>query len=40
MFTSGITMDTNKPGDTAELLDYALLERRVRLIETWLRGML
>ena len=40
MFTSGITMDTNKPGDTAELLDYALLERRVLLIETWLRGML
>ena len=40
MFTSGITMDTNKPGDTAELLDYGLLERRVLLIETWLRGLL
>ncbi|NLZ18880.1 MAG: M28 family peptidase [Bacteroidales bacterium] len=40
MFTSGITMDTNKPGDTAAQLDYALLERRVLLIETWLRGLL
>ena len=40
MFTSGITMDTNKPGDTADLLDYPLLERRVRLIGTWLRGLL
>ncbi len=40
MFTSGITMDTNKPGDVAALLDYALLERRVLLIETWLRGLL
>ena len=40
MFTSGITMDTNKPGDTADLLDYSLLERRVRLIGIWLRGLL
>ena len=40
MFTSGITMDTNKPGDVAALLDYPLLERRVLLIETWLRSQL
>ena len=40
MFTSGITMDTNKIDDTAELLDYDLLERRVLLIESWLRGLL
>ena len=40
MFTSGITMDTNKPTDVPEALDYALLERRVLLIEAWLRGML
>ena len=40
MFTSGITLDTNKPGDIAALLDYAILERRVLLIETWLRGLL
>ena len=40
MFTSGITMDTNKPDDTADLLDYAIMERRVRLIESWLRGLL
>ena len=40
MFTSGITEHTNKVTDTPATLDYALLERRVALIEAWLRSML
>ena len=32
MFTSGITMNTNKPADTPETLDYAILKRRILLI--------
>lgn len=36
MFTSGITMNTNKAGDTAESLDYAILQRRAELIRNWL----
>ncbi|MBQ9451268.1 MAG: M28 family peptidase [Bacteroidales bacterium] len=40
MFTSGITMNTNKPADTAATLDYAVLSRRLTLIETWLRSRL
>ncbi len=36
MFTSGITMHTNKTSDTAETLDYDQLERRVSLILSWL----
>ncbi len=37
MFTSGITMNTNKPGDTADTLDYDVLERRRAFILAWLR---
>ncbi|MCR4859127.1 MAG: M28 family peptidase [Bacteroidales bacterium] len=36
MFTSGITMNTNRQGDTPETLEYAVLLRRIRLIEAWL----
>ena len=32
MFTSGITLNNNKPHDTPDSLDYSLLTRRVRLI--------
>ena len=32
MFTSGITMNTNKPADTPATLDYAILKRRILLI--------
>lgn len=32
MFSSGITMDTNLPSDTAEKLDYGILARRVDFI--------
>lgn len=37
MFTSGITMDTNKVTDTPDKLDYPVFARRVRLISLWLR---
>ena len=40
MFTSGITLNTNKPADTAASLDYPILSRRLELIRTWLRGLL
>ena len=36
MFTSGITMNTNKTNDTASTLDFDVLERRARLIRNWL----
>lgn len=36
VFTSGITMLTNKPSDTFETLDYPLMEKRVELICRWL----
>lgn len=39
MFTSGITMHTNKPTDTADTIDYPLLVRRVRMIAGWLASM-
>ena len=32
MFTSGITMLNNKPGDTPDTLDYPVLMKRIRLI--------
>ena len=32
MFTSGITLNNNKPYDDAASLDYAMLTRRIRLI--------
>ena len=40
MFTSGITMDTNRQSDTADKLDYSVMARRVLLIENWLRSLL
>ncbi len=40
MFTSGITLNTNKPADTADSLDYAVLARRIDLIASWLRSLL
>ncbi len=36
MFTSGITMDTNRQTDTADRLDYSVMARRTLLIENWL----
>lgn len=36
MFTSGITLNTNKTADTAATLDFDILERRARLIRNWL----
>lgn len=36
LFTSGITMKTNKTSDTAETLDYEIFARRIKLIFHWL----
>lgn len=36
MFTSGITMDTNKTSDTSDKLDYDIMAQRVKLIGEWL----
>lgn len=38
MFSSGITMDTNRPTDGPENLDYPILARRVRFIASFIRG--
>lgn len=35
MFTSGITMDTNRETDTEDKIDYDILVRRARLIFYW-----
>ena len=40
LFTSGITMNTNKTRDTAASLDIEVLHRRVTLIYHWLESML
>lgn len=40
VFTSGITMQTNKVTDTAESLDYEVLRRRIFLIFHWLERVL
>lgn len=40
MFTSGITMNTNKASDTPDTLDYDILDRRIQLIARWLRMVL
>ena len=40
MFTSGITLNNNKPYDDAASLDYAMLLRRVRLIYYYLERLL
>lgn len=39
MFTSGITMDTNRESDTAERINYPVLRRRTMLIYHWLDRM-
>lgn len=39
MFTSGITMNTNREGDTFESLDYEVFAERVTLISNWLRAL-
>ena len=40
MFTSGITMLNNKPGDTPDTLDYPVLLKRIRLIFYYLDKVL
>ena len=40
MFTSGITMLNNKPGDTPDTLDYTVLMKRIRLIFYYLERIL
>ena len=40
LFTSGITMNNNKPADTAKSLDYGLFKRRVWLIFHWIEAMI
>ena len=40
MFTSGITMLNNKPGDTPDTLDYGVLMKRIRLIFYYLERIL
>ena len=38
MFTSGITMNTNKPADAPQTLDFRVFAKRVELIGRWLEG--
>ena len=40
MFTSGVTMNTNKPSDLPSTLDYNLMVKRLRVIAGWLQPML
>lgn len=40
MFTSGITMNNNKPRDTASTLDMGVLQKRIYLIYHWIEKML
>ena len=40
MFTSGITLNNNKPSDNADSLDYDVLKDRIRLIFYWLDKVL
>ena len=40
LFTSGITMNTNKNRDTSETLDYEVFKKRIHLIFDWLEKML
>lgn len=39
MFTSGITLNTNREGDTSETLDYPVFAERVSLITRWLQAL-
>jgi hypothetical protein len=40
MFTSGITMDTNRESDTEEKIDYPVLMKRTELIFRWIEQLL
>ena len=40
LFTSGITMNTNRTWDTAETLNYSVFKKRIYLIFEWLEKML
>ena len=40
MFTSGITMDTNRESDTPDKIDYPVLVKRTELIFRWIEQML
>ena len=40
LFTSGITMNTNRTWDTVETLDYEVFKKRIYLIFEWLEKML
>lgn len=40
LFTSGITMNTNRTRDTADTLDYEVFKKRIYLIFEWLEKML
>ena len=40
LFTSGITMNTNRTRDTADSLDYTVFKKRIYLIFEWLEKML
>ena len=40
LFTSGITMNTNRTWDTPETLDYEVFKKRIYLIFEWLEKML
>jgi hypothetical protein len=40
VFTSGITMNTNKPTDTAKTLNYNIFKKRIFLIFHWLTKMM
>ena len=40
LFTSGITMNTNKTRDTEDTIDYEILQKRIFLIYHWLDKML
>lgn len=40
LFTSGITMNTNKTRDTAQTIDLEILRKRIYLIYHWLEKML
>jgi hypothetical protein len=39
MFTSGITLNTNREGDTFESLDYSVFADRVDLISRLLQAL-
>lgn len=40
MFTSGITLNTNKMTDTPDTLDYKVLASRIRLMAYWISSLL